>query len=708
VFFREGHNCWRVGQAGKVAFLVDGRNYFEAVAAACEKATRAIFIVGWDLDSRICLRRGNAKDAGETLGEFLDRLARETPGLHIYLLEWDFAMLYSLERETLPILSLGWKTHERVHFELDDNHPVGASHHQKIVVIDDRVAFVGGFDLASCRWDTSEHAPDHPDRRDNGDGYGPFHDVQMMVDGEAAKNLGELARRRWEAATGDTVPLVPATDHDPWPEEVAPDLENTSVATLRTQPDHDNWPEKREIETFYLEAIDRAQKWIYIENQYLTAHVIGSALEKVLRKEKGPEVLLVLPRNCSGWLEEGTMGLLRQHLVGNLRRVDREGRLKLCYPHRIDLGSNIINVHSKVLIVDDSILRIGSSNLSNRSMGFDTECDLALAAGNDETISKSIASFRNRLLAEHLGTDPQALAESIGENGSLLRAVENLNRNERSLRDLPVNDDDALSGTLSESELFDPERPIEMNRLLRYLGIGEERERELSRKSTVKHKAWIFAGVLGAALVMALLWRWSPLNEWLDIEHLLAAADYVRQSHLAALLVLAIFVLGSCLMFPVTLLILATALTYGPVLGFVLALAGSLLGGIASYGLGHLLGRDVVRRLAGRNLNRLSRKLARRGWLAIAIVRVLPIAPYTIVNMVAGSTHISARDFLIGTAIGMGPGIMAIMIFEGGFEKVVRDPGWGGVIILFMTLLAAGSILIFGKTWLTKKDDDEG
>ena len=173
-------------------------------------------------------------------------------------------------------------------------------------------------------------------------------------------------------------------------------------------------------------------------------------------------------------------------------------------------------------------------------------------------------------------------------------------------------------------------------------------------------------------------------------------------------IVLAVYLVGSCLMFPVNLLILATALSFGSLKGFSLALTGSLLGGLASYLLGRWLGRDVVQKLAGKKLNRLSRKLARRGWLTVALVRIVPIAPYTIVNMVAGASHISARSFLIGTAVGMCPGILAIMIFEEGLERVLRNPDWQTMGIAAIALCFALLVIIIGKKLLTGYEERKG
>lgn len=700
MFFRKGQNCAHIAKAAKVAFLVDGEAYFSAFADACESARKVIYIIGWDLDSRIRLRRGKAKNQ-ETLGQFVDRLAREKPDLHIYLLEWDFAMLYSMERETLPVLSFDWQTHERVHFELDDDHPVGASHHQKIVVVDDRLAFVGGFDLASCRWDTSEHAPNHPERFDNGESYGPFHDVQMLVDGDVAKALADLARKRWQKVTGDELTVIHEMEHDPWPSDLRPDLEHAEVAILRTRPEYEDNTEVREIESFYLDAIHRAEASIYIENQYLTSHTICAALEKSLRKQNGPEILLVLPRECSGWLEKETMGALRQRLLGRLFQADEHRRLKICYPDRKGLDGAIINVHSKVLIVDNEFLTIGSANLSNRSMGFDTECNLALSAEGRSHIQDAIDSLRHRLLAEHLGTTAEKISASLDETGELFKTIAALNNGERSLQDLPRPDNTSTTEALSAREIIDPERPIGIERLLDYLDLDTDPH---DSSDGIRHKARRFAMVIMLAVLLAILWRWSPLRQWLTVDKLLVMADYIRESPMTIPIVLAIYVAGSCLMFPITLMILATALSFGPFLGFTLAFTGSMLGGLASYFMGRWLGRDVVRKMAGEKVNRLSRKLARRGWLAVAVVRIIPIAPYTIVNMVAGSTHISTRSFLIGTAIGMGPGIMAIMLFEDGLEHLVRAPDWLSVGLSIIALSCATLIFFFCKRWLLSKD----
>ena len=200
-------NVWRVERASRFAVLIDGAAFFAAVRQAALKAQRSIFVLGWDLDSRTRLvgESGQPEDRYPAeLAEFLSALVKERPALNVYLLLWDYSLLYAAEREPFPSLTLQWKTPERVHFSLDNQIPLGASQHQKIVVIDDCVAFSGGLDLTGHRWDTPKHEVNNPWRLDtSGKPYRPFHDVQAIIDGDAARALSAVVRDRWHCVTGE-------------------------------------------------------------------------------------------------------------------------------------------------------------------------------------------------------------------------------------------------------------------------------------------------------------------------------------------------------------------------------------------------------------------------------------------------------------------------------------------------------------------------
>jgi phosphatidylserine/phosphatidylglycerophosphate/cardiolipin synthase-like enzyme len=276
-----GRNCWRREHADRLTVLVNGAPYFAAVKRALLAARQQVFIVGWDIDSRIRLeRRDPMPDVPNTLLELIDHVARARPELKIRLLIWDFTLLYAADREPLPAVKINWRTPANVTVEFDDVLPLGGAQHQKIVVVDDRLAFVGGLDLTEGRWDTAEHAENDPGRVGcDGQPYGPYHDAMAMFDGDAAAAIGELARFRWEAATGIRVP-APHRDAngDPWPDGVEPAMRNITVAIARTVPPLNGTDAIQEIQSLLLDGISAARDLIFIENQYLTARCIVDAL----------------------------------------------------------------------------------------------------------------------------------------------------------------------------------------------------------------------------------------------------------------------------------------------------------------------------------------------------------------------------------------------------------------------------------------------
>jgi len=688
----EGRNAWRVAPARRAAFLVDGDAYFGALRAACERASETIHIAGWELEERA--RLGPADDVPE-LGEWLKDLLRRKRRLRVRLLAWDFAMLYAVERGLMPLFGLRFARHPRLEVALDSFHPLGASHHQKLVVVDDALAFVGGFDLAQRRWDTPEHRSDDPRRRDaGGHAYAPFHDVQMAVDGEAAAALGELFRERWRRGAGRSLDSPAAGGRDLWPEGLPPAAEDVRVAIARTQPAHADQEEAREIERLHLDAIAAARRWIYIENQYFTSSSVTEALSRRLREPEGPEVVIVLPRECPGWLEQRTVGLLREKRLAALREADAHRRLRVGYPRLPgEEEGPAVYVHAKLLVVDDALVEVGSANLSNRSMGFDSECGLALEAGGEPRLERAIRDFRSRLLAEHLGCQAGDVDAVLEETGSLVATVERLGKDSpRHLHPIPSPEPDPdLDHALElSSALADPEAPADPERLAESF-----LERDLPEATA---NPWLRAGLLAAALIaLGAAWRLTPLQDWLSLDALRRIAGAHAGPAVPAI-VLAAFVVGSLAMVPVTLLIVATAVAFDPLLAVPYALAGTAVSAGAGFWLGRAGGRGLVRRLAGKRLNAVSRRLRQRGIVAVTAVRLLPVAPFTVVNLAAGAARVRLRDFLLGTVIGSLPGILAITLLEGQAERALGQPG-----LLNFGLLTGLALLVVGGFALVKR-----
>jgi phospholipase D1/2 len=395
------------------------------------------------------------------LAEFLSALAEERPSLAIHVLLWDYSVLYSLEREPFPMMNLQWKTASRVRFSLDNCVPAGSSQHQKLVIVDDVLAFSGGLDLTVRRWDTPAHAATNPHRVDPaGKPYRPFHDVQIMVDGNAALALAELARARWQAATSENM-LVTNDSVDRWPPNVPPDFTEVEIGIARTEPCGEEVEEDvREVEQLFLASIGAAARTIYIENQFLTSLKIAEALASRMRERPELEVLFVAPLGHDSWLAESAMCNGRIRFIRTLTQAGVGDRMRLTYPVVDAAEPTHTMIHSKVMVVDDRFLRIGSANLNNRSMGTDTECDLAIEASND-TQRAGILAVRNRLLAEHCGVSAGEVAERLASGASLIEVSRTLSRHGHSLRDI-IDDPSQIDANATYFEnLADPEKPLE-------------------------------------------------------------------------------------------------------------------------------------------------------------------------------------------------------------------------------------------------------
>ncbi|MDY6979793.1 MAG: VTT domain-containing protein [Pseudomonadota bacterium] len=679
---KPGRNCWRIRRAERVAFLVDGADYFHVLHTVLPLARLQILISSWDIYSDI--RLGAPQGDKRTLAEVLDKQLHKHRHLHVYMLNWDFSRLLDMGREWLPIYKFGWKTHARLKFKLDSHHPLGASHHQKFVVLDERLAFSGGLDITRGRWDTLEHHP-HDVRRKQVDGTlgRPYHDVQIALEGDAASTLADLFRERWRRATDQEFnPLdEPATSL--WPPNLEPDMQQVEVAISRTEPAYDDYREVREVEQLYLDAIAAARDFIYIENQFYTCPQINQALIQRLLEENGPQIILNLPLETEGWLSQNSLDIIRVRLLQDLRQADRHGRLAIYYPWKKDLETIPINLHAKVMVVDDRFVRIGSSNLNNRSMGFDTECDIAIEVKRDNVkVGQAIRHFRQRLVSEHLGTSVDKVANAEQQQSDMINSIESLREqcNERCLMPLEAVLPKYEDNILTDIDLIDPEQPINPESLLyHYLP---------AKKPLFPGKrilAWLTAILLLSTLAAA--WNFTPLGQWLEVERVTHMIETLRNYPLAVPVTIAGFAIAAMLMVPVTMLIIACIIVFGAGWGAIYALTGAFVSAVLTYLLGNLMGRDALKGLAGGRVNRISQRLARHGVMTIIFVRIVPVAPFTVINLVAGASHISLRDFMLGTLLGMTPGITAIALLTDRIQATINNPEPSTVLLLLLVVV---------------------
>ena len=301
--------------------------------------------------------------------------------------------------------------------------------------------------------------------------------------------------------------------------------------------------------------------------------------------------------------------------------------------------------------------------------------------------------IRRQLLGEHLATAPREVALRVKAHGSAIKGIEALRGTGRSLRPLQL---DAAPGPvdLSTAQMIDPERPVDPDELIRQFVDDNE------FPSARRRIGW-WLGLLAVILALTAAWRWTPLNQWLSIDALYAYVMQIKTLPAIPFLILGGYIVGSVIALPITLLIIATLLAFGPWQGFAYAFCGSILGALGSFAIGRLLGRNAVRQVAGSRLNALSRRLARRGVWAIIAVRVIPVAPFTVINMVAGATHIRFRDFLLGTAIGMAPGIIAITLFTDRIVASIQSPDLISITSLAIVIAIIGLTTLALRRWLT-------
>jgi phosphatidylserine/phosphatidylglycerophosphate/cardiolipin synthase-like enzyme len=453
--------CWCLARADQFACIIDAADYFRDVKAAMLRARYRIMLIGWDFDSRMAFERGDTTLPGPNqMGAFLFWMLAKRPDLEIYVLKSNLRLLPAFDGiwyGLTPVALMNQINRRRMKFAIDGAHPVGSVHHQKIAVIDDSVAFCGGIDLTVGRWDTSEHEHHSRGRRTLGRGYPPRHEVATAVDGDAARALGELARQRWHTATGQSLAPVDAK-HAAWPSKLEPSLRGVDVAIARTLPELDDRREVREVEALNLAAIAAARHTIYLENQYLAARNIVEALAARLCEDDGPDVVIVMPRSSESPLEKQAMDSARHVLIQLLWAADDHGRLGIYWP--VTDGGEPIYVHSKVMVIDDRLLRIGSSNLNNRSMGFDSECDIAIEAASDshDRVRREVISVRDQLVSEHLGVQLAEFEDAMRRTGSFLAAVEALRGEGRTL--MPFTEETVAddASPLAENELMDPDR----------------------------------------------------------------------------------------------------------------------------------------------------------------------------------------------------------------------------------------------------------
>jgi phospholipase D1/2 len=466
-----GGACGVIVDSPRSGLLIDGHDYYRAVYDACRQAKKSILMLGWQFDSGVELLRGaEAEDADHPLGllGFLSSLCEERPELRVYILTWRSSAVFALEREPFQSLTIRARSHENLRFELDGCHPLGASQHQKAVIVDRAIAMLGGMDLCNGRWDDRAHLADDPRRGRRPlrrQQYKPYHDTQAYVTGEAVDTLRAWFVERWERGCNEKIVLEDAPRD---PIAITPTLEITAprVGLTRTMPEMENTDPPRpaitELRELHHCAIAAAERSIYIENQYFCSEEIRRALlDRMNRDDEPLEIVIVLPQRSGGLKEQIAVGVRQSEMLRELKAMAvRTG-------HHVGVyyvaapgpdGDVPVFIHSKVMIVDDRLLLVSSCNTTNRSLGLDSELGVAWEA---ETEEPSIRQARIELLREHTGLDRFDAEERLAPQERLVARLDELARARTSrLRMHDMREDDqpgkAIAESLRENVALDP------------------------------------------------------------------------------------------------------------------------------------------------------------------------------------------------------------------------------------------------------------
>jgi phospholipase D1/2 len=426
-------NGFAIARAEQSALLVDACIYYRTVYRALEQAQHYAVLSGWQFDSGVPLLRGD--DAAQatrpvTLLKFLHALCEERPELTIYLLAWDFSLAYLAEREWMQGLKFSYSTNPRVRFEWDAHPVVGASHHQKFVVVDGAVGFLGGIDLCDARWDECDHREHNPQRINlAGEPCKPYHDVQAALTGDAVRPLVDVFIERWQRAAGERLQLGPASpetrarfDLSRLSEGQAQPIGAKFASFSRTQQDPRAEPaEIDEIRRLLSDAVRAAERLIYAETQYFTSRSMAAVFIERMRDSALPklDIVLCMPHGADSPKEKMALGDTQEAvlyaLLETARQTGHELRLLYSATCKND-GSEIPTfIHSKLLIVDDQLLMVGSPNLTERSVGLDTEIAVTWQCDTeDEDLRTCIRNIRTLLLAEHSGLAASEFESHLG------------------------------------------------------------------------------------------------------------------------------------------------------------------------------------------------------------------------------------------------------------------------------------------------------
>lgn len=670
--------------------FTSSKEYYEELYEVFQKAEQSIFILGWDIHSEVDLMPHKKNlETPSVLVNLLRVLALEKKELQIYLLPWEYALLYAAERDPLLNIKFSWGDIENIHFEENTSDSIGSSHHQKIVMVDETLVYCGGIDLTVKRWDDEYHTANNPFRAyAKLFSYAPYHDYQIRCSGPIVVEFKEILKNSWQKNTGELPDFQGKINNNFLGRTNGIPLNFTDVELIQTQPMVSGGKEKREIETAYYKLIQSSKKSIYIENQYFTSNKVTEAIIEILKKDNPPEIVIILPKKAGGWLELETMGRLQYQQLNRLVGIDSQKKLKILYPFHRELPENeYMTVHSKIMIVDNEKLIIGSANLNNRSMGLDTESCLLIAGEFKE--------LRDYLISIISGTE----LNKIKANSSLFSCIKSIQeeQNNRSLLDfdLQIKPFTIPNELMPDQDLIDQEKP---SALAQKIQVIQNENKPLWEKFNRGDKNLSLIVTIIFAVLLAILWNYFPETNYYK-NNIESFVVLFKSSEYAWGITLGLFALSGLLFIPINIVIIFIATSFEPLDALLYILTGSVFCVFVTYIMGYVLARLNLTREKYKTEKKVIKLLKNSSLPFLIILRIIPTMPNSILGIAAGNIGISLWKFLLSSFIGFIPGTLGLVFFQKSLISLIKDPS----LISFLILGGLIALTIFAYTTMKKR-----
>jgi len=250
---------------------------------------------------------------------------------------------------------------------------------------------------------------------------------------------------------------------------------------------------------------------------------------------------------------------------------------------------------------------------------------------------------------------------------------------------------------MAAAKIGDMEKPISIDSLV--MGFTHD-----VPALNTRHFPWALAASILVLVAFAAAWRYTPLADVVTAESVIGFTESFSLKWWAPLLIIFAYTPACMLMFPRPLITLAAVMAFGPWEGLTYSMTGVVLAGIVGYAMGRLFHRDTARRLAGPKLARVSQLVQRRGVVAVALVRLVPIAPYLVVNAVMGAMRIRFPDFVIGTFLGMLPGALAATVLSDQLASMLLNPARVNLWIIAAAVAAFAALAFTGHSLLRRME----